>query len=563
MTANELHIYKRVSSNIQESDGTSLDTQHEVATELASKLNLKPVYHNEGARSSNHEDIDKRPVFAKLLYEASQGKVSNMWCWEVDRMAREDMPQALLRKTLRDNGILLYIGKNTRPSDLQDPKDELMLTILGAFSKYENSLRSVRSKMGKMQKVRDGYWHGGPPPYGYQLVDKRLEQNPDEVKVVNAMFEQYAKGKTIVNIRDYLFNEGIPTRRNNMVWSGGSIQNVLTENTHYSGYYVVEFDEVDSIRVQCPQIVPNETIKKVNAEHKKRSRTHGGRQRTESKQKVVFLLRDLMLCGHCGKKYGATKRPNKGMSDYYCLHSQSRYRTIDPHLCDAPRNSINIEQTDQVVVDAICDILGKSVMFKEQIKQEVFGESLSHRQTETKIKSTKKRIKERKHQLTMIEGLLVEEDIDKAIGITTTKSTKDRYRQLEERKQQVLDELEQYQTEIEGYHYAKGWVNWVKKHGDQLELMRSTDKTIAEKKAFIEGVVDTIQVSFTDKHTAKIEVNLKYPFVGDALTYNNPKKKSDGYTLREGTKTKAITHAITEAKRGRPSKAKAPPDAGK
>ena len=98
MTANELHIYKRVSSNIQESDGTSLDTQHEVATELASKLNLKPVYHNEGARSSNHEDIDKRPVFAKLLYEASQGKVSNMWCWEVDRMAREDMPQALLRK---------------------------------------------------------------------------------------------------------------------------------------------------------------------------------------------------------------------------------------------------------------------------------------------------------------------------------------------------------------------------------------------------------------------------------------------------------------------------------
>ena len=31
-----------------------------------------------------------------------------------------------------------------------------------------------------MSKIRQGYWMGGPTPFGYKNVDKKLVENPEE-----------------------------------------------------------------------------------------------------------------------------------------------------------------------------------------------------------------------------------------------------------------------------------------------------------------------------------------------------------------------------------------------
>ena len=78
MSEKELHIYTRVSTRAQEIDGTSLDTQKALGEKVAKRLKLKPVLMNEGGKSSNHEEIDKRPVLQKLLLGIEEGTVRHL-----------------------------------------------------------------------------------------------------------------------------------------------------------------------------------------------------------------------------------------------------------------------------------------------------------------------------------------------------------------------------------------------------------------------------------------------------------------------------------------------------
>jgi DNA invertase Pin-like site-specific DNA recombinase len=62
-----LHILVRVSTQVQEDDGTSLKTQQEQGIELSKKWGMKYQIHNEGGTSSSKDTLDNRPVMLNLL----------------------------------------------------------------------------------------------------------------------------------------------------------------------------------------------------------------------------------------------------------------------------------------------------------------------------------------------------------------------------------------------------------------------------------------------------------------------------------------------------------------
>lgn len=553
MSEKELHIYTRVSTRAQEIDGTSLDTQKKLGTQVATKLKLKPVLMNEGGKSSNHEDIDKRPVLQKLLLGIEEGTVKHLYSYNIDRLSRNDHVQFQIRTQMSKNEVLFYSGSDTSPIDLNNPQDKLFFQIHSAISEYDNSVRTARSRLGKIEQVKKGLWHGGPPPFGYTIKDKHLIEEKNEAKWVRKIYERYSTGDSVHSIRQHLFQNNVITRRGKASFSSKSIENILHQNTHYQGFYIVTMEGEEPVRVPCPPIVDRPLVKKVQQQQKKRAYTNGGQRTKESRTKRTTLLREVLICGHCYGRYGATVRPDKHIQNYYCLHHSRRHKDIetDELKCDAPRNSIKIDETDTAVLEAIVGVLNKSSLFKEEVKQTVLGKKRTHEMTQDLQARLKKQIKQTQKELVQVDEKIKTLNVDNFIGLNNPKNIKDVINLVEQYRTEVETKLNQQESDLNRARGESSWVDWVQEFGKRLSDVMNEKTPIEERKRFIEGVVDTITVNYPEKQIASLDIKLNYPYVGDKMVYKDPKNRRKGYRIKDGKNHVGVEFLPTQGNRGK------------
>ena len=96
-------------------------------------LKLKPVLMNEGGKSSNHEEIDKRPVLQKLLLGIEEGTIRHLYAYNIDRLSRNDIVQFQIRTQMSKNEVLFYSGSDTSPIDLNNPHATVCRPYPSAF----------------------------------------------------------------------------------------------------------------------------------------------------------------------------------------------------------------------------------------------------------------------------------------------------------------------------------------------------------------------------------------------------------------------------------------------
>jgi hypothetical protein len=60
--------------------------------------------------------------------------------------------------------------------------ENMILGIMNEIAVYDNKTRADRSRLGKFKKVKQNYWRGGDPPFGYAIEKveggSRLVINP-------------------------------------------------------------------------------------------------------------------------------------------------------------------------------------------------------------------------------------------------------------------------------------------------------------------------------------------------------------------------------------------------
>ena len=149
-----LHIYTRVSTKIQDEDGTSLDTQEDLGIKKSKELGMKSKIWNEGGKSSHNEDLTNRPKIVELLSAIENGDVKHLWVFNNDRLSRNEDTQFVIKSAIRKNDCILYTKDGT--FDLNNPTDKLFKSLLDSVAEYENALRADRSRLGKINKVRQG-----------------------------------------------------------------------------------------------------------------------------------------------------------------------------------------------------------------------------------------------------------------------------------------------------------------------------------------------------------------------------------------------------------------------
>lgn len=528
--APKLHIYVRVSTAAQEA-ATSIDTQKDLGIAQAHALGCDYQLWNEGGQSSSGDDLSNRPVLLSLLEEIDKGSVSRLFVFNTDRLSRNEETWSFIRLKLVKNNVALYTHSGN--FSLGNPLDKLMLTLMSGISAYDNTIRAERSRLGKLKKVKQGGWLGGPPPFGYSIEDRKLVENKEESRWVNYIFQAYSANKTPREIRQHLLKHGVKTRRGNVMWSLGSIEKLLT-NTHYGGYhYVTDGKTKEQFRVECPQVVPSSLILAVEQARNRRTRQT---RVSESNQKNFYLLKEFLFCAHCGSRYSGRLFPEQYRAVYYCPKMERNYATTkgEAHKKCANRRYLKIEETDKLVWETVVEVLSKSHLFKEEIKKQVKGEDSSGEllsRTE-QVNDLKKKNKQIQKEVEEITRTLINLETDNILKRRNANELRAIIENVESERTRLQAIIEQNTLQIHTLESKSKWLDWFSKFGERIEKMQGFSDQ--EKQLFLRGVVERITVSTLDKQAHEVIIRFKVPYVNDTFKWKNPKAKGQGYFLGDG-----------------------------
>lgn len=183
-----------------------------------------------------------RPEFQRMLEDCRAGKINLVVTKSVTRFARNTVILLETIRELKALGIDCFFEKEQMHSI--SPDGELLLTLLAMYA--EEEARSASEN--QLWRIRKKFEKGEPTycrPYGYIMVDGKLQIVPEEASVVRQIFESYLAGDGYGSIAKKLSHQGVPALFGKR-WRASSVYNIL-RNEKYTGdmmlqkYYTPDF----------------------------------------------------------------------------------------------------------------------------------------------------------------------------------------------------------------------------------------------------------------------------------------------------------------------------------
>ena len=204
----KVYTYTRVSTAMQ-IDGYSLDAQKARMKAYADFNDYQIVGEYEDAGKSG-KSIEGRASFCKMMDDIKSGKdgVAYVLVFKLSRFGRNAADVLSTLQVMQDFGVNLICVEDGIDSSKDAGK--LMISVLSAVAEIERENIRVQTMEGRIQKAREGRWNGGFAPYGYRLIDGKLEVNEEEAPAIRTIFDQYVNtdmGAT--GVAKYLENHGI------------------------------------------------------------------------------------------------------------------------------------------------------------------------------------------------------------------------------------------------------------------------------------------------------------------------------------------------------------------
>lgn len=184
-----------------------------------------------------------RPALQQLIADVEEGLVDVIVIYKLDRLTRSLADFIRLIDVFEANGVTFV--SVTQSFDTQDTMGRLVLNVLLTFAQFEREMIAdrVRDKMAQMKRA--GRWTGGAPPYGYDLIDKRLVVNEVEAAQVRAIFERYLEVESANALTEELRAGGLRAKswvtRQGTVCGGGIATRGLIYGLLGSPVYIGEF----------------------------------------------------------------------------------------------------------------------------------------------------------------------------------------------------------------------------------------------------------------------------------------------------------------------------------
>ena len=526
-----LHILCRVSSLVQQNEGSSLKTQKEIGIKLAQQLGMDYVIHDEGGTSSAHDNLNNRPVMLELLRLMDQKKVKNLYVYNTDRLSRNQITWYTIRQKMVANNVKLYTPKGIH--DANDSMENMILGIMNEIAVYDNKTRADRSRLGKFEKVKLNFWRGGDPPFGYKIQKmeggSKLVINTDESKWIEFIFGEYIKRTPMRKIKEALEFNKVKTRRGNTLWTLGSLQ-VIIRNDVYTGidvYYDKKFKE--TVTSETPVIISDKTFALANEQREKTLQRKGQLNRTTK----FYLLRDFMVCESCGTPMGGRIKEDKNELFYYCPLSERKFNKAegDEKTCSMKR-SLNIPSTDREIWVAIHKIIGNTAEIKSKFNSaHLLGSGLADNDIVQHKIDLNQKVNVYESQKSKLEKVLVKIESDNLLGVfDSIEIYKGVKRDLTNQYMSVKTSIETIKAELTQLGNHQLWLDWIDQFG--VEFNNTDNLSDTKKKRLINGVVKDILVNYDQAQKLhRVRVNFRLPVlrsVGEILRADNAVLKRVG-----------------------------------
>ncbi len=391
----KVYTYKRVSTAMQ-IDGYSLDAQRARMKAYADFNDYEIVGEYEDAGKSG-KSIEGRLQFRQMMEDVKSGKdnISYVLVFKLSRFGRNAADVLSTLQVMQDFGVNLICVEDGIDSSKDAGK--LMISVLSAVAEIERENIRVQTMEGRIQKAREGKWNGGFAPYGYQLVNGKLEINEEEAVAVRTIYDQYVNTDIGSNgISKYLENHGIRKiqRQNgkNPLFDAHLVRLILknpvycgkiaygrrkTEKVHgtRNEYHLVEQDNfllVDGLHEAIiPEDVWNAAQIKLVAQAKKYEHVNKG------KNERTHLLSGIVKCPICGAgMYGnkSIKHKKDGTKYKDFFYYGCKHRSMQRgHKCDY-KKQIREELLDDAVAEVIVKLVSNpnfATMMQEKINMKV------------------------------------------------------------------------------------------------------------------------------------------------------------------------------------------------
>jgi len=398
-------IYARYSSERQTEQ--SIEGQLRVCQDYADRNDILIVdtYIDRAMTGTN----DNRKDFQRMLKNCSKQAWDYVLVYKLDRFSRNKYEMAMHKKTLRDNGIKLLSAMENIPDT---PEGIILESLLEGMAEYYSAELSQKVRRGMNETRQKGNYLGGYLLYGYYVENKKVKIDEEKAKIVKYIFECYASGIYVKYIVEELTRNGILNK--GKPFAINTIYQMLA-NEKYAG--IVRHEE-EIFRNIYPQIIPDELFKIVQ---NKIAENKYGRH----KEDIVYLLKNKMKCGYCGRTIGADSGTSKSgnIMRYYkcigrkkgtkCTKSIMRKEVLEELVVDTTLKIFNTTENIRDIAIKVFDKYNKNtedetliaLLTKEEIdKNKALDNLLSCMEQGIITSSTKARIEKLEKDLQDIEN---------------------------------------------------------------------------------------------------------------------------------------------------------------
>ncbi|MEF2795393.1 MAG: recombinase family protein [Hydrogeniiclostridium sp.] len=261
-----------------------------------------------------------RNDFQRLLEDCRNGKIDRILVKSISRFARNTLDCIQTVRELKSLGVTVLFEKEG--IDTEHLGSEMMLSILGAAAQEESLSISRNLKWSYRRRMRSGDFITCSAPLGYYLKDQTLIPDPQEVPVVQYIFDSYLSGKSITEITTEL-NAADPSVR----WHYIHVRYILS-NEKYIGNSLVQkkytsdtlpfsrkknCGEMSQFYIQNTHqgIIAKEQFKQVQKLLSEREEQHFTHPEQEPSP-----YRQLLICSECGATL--RRRVNRGKVSWVC-----------------------------------------------------------------------------------------------------------------------------------------------------------------------------------------------------------------------------------------------------